>query len=204
MRFPRQARIFRGHLDPAPIAAVVFLLVIFMQLSSLLYTPGVLIQLQNTKLSKNPAATTISASSGWPGAFSAPMFLPRKPDRCSAMRRKASAVWPPSGLAVETAAPKKLVEKVNALFAIELADGSTNLFGTANPKVVVAVNYLGQYSYDNRLIGADDLKKEPEKRLQAFPRIQGFGPYGVGGQRSGFPSHQPPGAIGGGRGVQIR
>jgi biopolymer transport protein ExbD len=45
MKFARQARIFRGPLDPAPVAGVMLLLVIFMLLASLLYTPGVLIQL---------------------------------------------------------------------------------------------------------------------------------------------------------------
>ena len=45
MRFVRQARIFKGPLDPAPVAGVMMLLVIFILLASLLYTPGVLIQL---------------------------------------------------------------------------------------------------------------------------------------------------------------
>lgn len=41
MKFPRNARIFRGRLDAAPFAAVFFLLVLFMMLSSLIYTPGI-------------------------------------------------------------------------------------------------------------------------------------------------------------------
>src|SRR4051812_38659712 len=45
MKFPRNARIFRGHLEIAPFASVFFLLVIFISLSSLMYTPGVRIQL---------------------------------------------------------------------------------------------------------------------------------------------------------------
>jgi biopolymer transport protein ExbD len=45
MKFPRNARIFRGQLDAAPFAAVFFLLVIFLMLSSLVYTPGVRLQL---------------------------------------------------------------------------------------------------------------------------------------------------------------
>jgi len=45
VKFPRNARIFRGQLDAAPFAIVFFLLVIFMMLSSLLYTPGVALQL---------------------------------------------------------------------------------------------------------------------------------------------------------------
>jgi len=45
MKFPRNARIFRGQLDAAPFAAVFFLLVMFLMLSSLVYTPGVRLQL---------------------------------------------------------------------------------------------------------------------------------------------------------------
>jgi biopolymer transport protein ExbD len=40
VKFPRNARIFRGQLDAAPFAAVFFLLVILLMLSSLVYTPG--------------------------------------------------------------------------------------------------------------------------------------------------------------------
>jgi biopolymer transport protein ExbD len=45
MKFPRNARIFRGQLDAAPFAIVFVLLVLFMMLSSLIYTPGVQLQL---------------------------------------------------------------------------------------------------------------------------------------------------------------
>ncbi len=46
MKFPRNARIFRGQLDVAPFASVFFLLVIFLMVSSwVVYTPGVRLQL---------------------------------------------------------------------------------------------------------------------------------------------------------------
>ena len=45
MKFPRSAKIFRGQLDAAPFAAVFFLLVMFLLLASLIYTPGVRIKL---------------------------------------------------------------------------------------------------------------------------------------------------------------
>ncbi|HLH53261.1 MAG TPA: biopolymer transporter ExbD [Verrucomicrobiae bacterium] len=48
MKFPRNARIFRGQLDAAPFAAVFFLLVIFLMLGSLMYTPGVRVELPVT------------------------------------------------------------------------------------------------------------------------------------------------------------
>lgn len=46
MRFPRNARIFRSQLDVAPFASVFFLLVMFMMLASLVYTPGARLQLR--------------------------------------------------------------------------------------------------------------------------------------------------------------
>jgi biopolymer transport protein ExbD len=45
MKFPRNARILRSQLDAAPMASVLFLLVIFVMLSSLVYTPGVHVKL---------------------------------------------------------------------------------------------------------------------------------------------------------------
>ena len=45
MKFPRNARIFRGQLDAAPFASVFFLLVIFVMLGTLVHTPGVRIVL---------------------------------------------------------------------------------------------------------------------------------------------------------------
>lgn len=45
MKFQRKAKILRGPLNAAPVAGVVMLLLIFIMISSLLYTPGVLIEL---------------------------------------------------------------------------------------------------------------------------------------------------------------
>jgi biopolymer transport protein ExbD len=45
MKFPRNARIFRGQLDAAPFASVFFLLVIFVLLGKYLYAPGIQVKL---------------------------------------------------------------------------------------------------------------------------------------------------------------
>ncbi len=45
MKFPRNARIFRGQMDATPFAGVFFCLLIFLLLASLVYTPGVRISL---------------------------------------------------------------------------------------------------------------------------------------------------------------
>jgi len=45
MKFPRNAKIFRGQLDATPFAGVFFCVLLLLLLRSLLYTPGVLIHL---------------------------------------------------------------------------------------------------------------------------------------------------------------
>jgi biopolymer transport protein ExbD len=67
MRFARQARIFRGPLDPAPVASVLMLLVIFILMASLLYTPGVLIHLptgDHLSVTDNPTIVVAVDSGG--------------------------------------------------------------------------------------------------------------------------------------------
>ncbi len=49
MKFPRNARIFRGRLDVAPFALVFFLLAIFMMLTGLVYTPGIGLELPRSR-----------------------------------------------------------------------------------------------------------------------------------------------------------
>jgi len=46
MRFPRYAQPLRSQLDVAPFASVFLLLVMFMMLASLIYTPGARLELQ--------------------------------------------------------------------------------------------------------------------------------------------------------------
>lgn len=48
MKFPRNARIFRGQLDAAPFVTVFFLLVLFVVLGRHLYAPGVQLELPST------------------------------------------------------------------------------------------------------------------------------------------------------------
>ena len=66
MKFPRNARISRGQLDAAPIATVFFLLAIFIMLGSLVYTPGVHLELPAAddlpSLAKPTVAVAIDAS----------------------------------------------------------------------------------------------------------------------------------------------
>jgi len=164
MKFPRQAKIFRGPLDAAPIAGVAFLLLIFMELSSLLYTPGVLVDL------KNPAASIRIAADGLIH-FGTNSYTEAEAGRLREALRNSPA-GPPFDLQVDPNTPPKVAagasEFVHRLFQIQLPGGPRNLIGTDNPTVLVAVNFLGQYFYDNRIVGERELKDAlVRERLQA-------------------------------------
>jgi biopolymer transport protein ExbD len=72
MKFPRNARPFRGQLDAAPFACVLFLLVIFVLLftmpGSLLYTPGIPARIQQPTVEDLPGTdhpvVTVALDSG--------------------------------------------------------------------------------------------------------------------------------------------
>jgi biopolymer transport protein ExbD len=68
MRFPHQAKIFRGQLDVAPFVGVFFLLIIFLLLnSSLVFTPGIKIRLpEGASLpgTEKPTAVVVVDQSG--------------------------------------------------------------------------------------------------------------------------------------------
>lgn len=69
MKFPRNARIFRGRLDVAPFAAVFFLLAIFLFLASLVYTPGVSLTLPTAEGLPGTDKPTISVAVDANGRF---------------------------------------------------------------------------------------------------------------------------------------
>ncbi len=54
MKFARHVTIFRGQLDIAPFAGVFFLLVMFMMVASLVYTPGARLELQLPRANELP------------------------------------------------------------------------------------------------------------------------------------------------------
>ena len=69
MRFPRQAKIFRGQIDAAPLVGVFFLLVIFLLLASLVYTPGIPIQLPSSQKTIGVAGPTVAVAINASGQF---------------------------------------------------------------------------------------------------------------------------------------
>ena len=161
MRFPRQAKIFRGHLDAAPVAGVLLLLLIFLQLHSLLYTPGVLVRLD----SSDPlTARTVRVTRAGEFVFGTNSYNAGELEQLRAAMKRAGE-GASFELRVDAGAPPSQVDQIRArvgdLLQIELPTGwNRNLSGTDDPKIVVAVNFLGQYFYTNRIMGERELTNQ--------------------------------------------
>jgi biopolymer transport protein ExbD len=166
MRFPRQAKIFRGQLDAAPVAGVLFLILIFIQISSLLYTPGVLVQLQN------PAAIIRITKDGR-FQFGTNFFTQAQTNELRTALQN-SAAGPPFDLQVDPAASPAVAARAraahNQIFLFLITGARETLIGTDNPTVMVRVNFLGQYIYDNHVVGEKELKTGLTLARQAAAR----------------------------------
>src|SRR5581483_11621856 len=150
MRFQRHAKIFRGQLDAAPIASVFFLLIVFLMLGNLLYTPGVLV-----KLAGDPVVISKTGRISYGGKeYSATNLQELRADLKSSTGTGVD-------LRSEPGAPAAVVDQVHKLFSIDLPPG-TGLVGTANPTIIVAVNLRGQLFFENRQIDESELKTELE------------------------------------------
>ncbi|HXR06846.1 MAG TPA: hypothetical protein VN765_05920, partial [Candidatus Acidoferrum sp.] len=61
-------------------------------------------------------------------------------------------------------------DAVNQIFLIRPPAAQRPLLGTDNPTVMVRVNFLGQYIYDNQVVGEQELKAGLTNALQAAAR----------------------------------
>lgn len=166
MRFPRQSSIFRGPLDPAPVVGVLFLLVVFMLLGSLLYTPGVLMRFADVPSTE---AHTLTVTRDNQVIFNGVTNGPEDLEKLREGELKQTPVTDPFRLEVQSGADPKFVQKVRDLFQVQLPEGD-NLTSTENPTVIVAVNFRGQCFYENEPVDDKQLKLKLRQSLdQAGP-----------------------------------
>jgi biopolymer transport protein ExbD len=120
----------------------------------------------------NPAATILVTADGLI-RFGTNSFADAQTNLLRETLRNSPA-GPPFYLRVDPAAPQKLAaratEVVNSIFLVHPPPGPQNLIGTDNPTVIVAVNFLGQYIFDNKIVDERELKAGLTNRLQAAAR----------------------------------
>lgn len=172
MRFPRNSRIFRGQLDIAPLASVFFLLLIFIMLTALVYTPGIPIKLASPPRQKQPGELSRTVTIDRQNK----LFLERKPYGEGALfdklREELGQKPGRAVLLVETHSPvsRDLVLRLRGLaqelhIAFEVSGAKIDLpaaerfTGTTHPTLSVAVNLGGQLFYENRVVQEDELKR---------------------------------------------
>ena len=162
MRFPRHAKIFRGQLDPAPVAGVLFLLVIFVLLGSLLYTPGVLVQ-----VGSNAAGVDITVTRSNLIQFAGKTYKPEEAD-LQQLRQDLGGipVGHPARLGSEPGASSRVRNQIRDMLLIEppIAEG---MLGTTNPVALVAVNSRDQFFYENQLLTKAELSAQLLDRQKA-------------------------------------
>jgi biopolymer transport protein ExbD len=165
MRFPRNAKIFRGQLDFAPLAGVFFVLLIFILLTSVIYTPGIPFNL-NTP----PQTWAVSVNAN--GSFRFEKRDYRWEELRDRLRDRVKTNTTSALLLVKNSGPvpREAVDRLSSL-AQELhldfsaPDAGIDLpragqwSGTTNPTVIVSVNFGGQFFYENQRLAEADLRK---------------------------------------------
>ena len=169
MRFPRNAKIFRGQVDVVPLVGVLFLLLIFILLGSLIYTPGIPFRLDD-KLSNSATERHMLKISA-----TGEIIFNGQTNSLSDMEslRGEFKKLPKDSMVIVKAhadAPRQVLVEVRNLtrgLPITLETSSIPIvlppanavIGTPNPTITVAVNLGGQLFFENRIISSEDLEK---------------------------------------------
>ena len=140
MRFPRNTRIFRGQLDAAPIAGVFFLLVIFLLLnSSLVFTPGVPIQLPDGVNLPGAANRTLVVAVDGNGQFYFENQVIGQEQLKEKLQTAVSEARQPLTLVVQ--ADKKVIhDKLMTLWLLARSAGIQEIIQATRPPVVPAAS----------------------------------------------------------------
>ncbi|MDB6024676.1 MAG: hypothetical protein JWM68_899 [Verrucomicrobiales bacterium] len=164
MRFPRNAKIFRGQLDFAPLAGVLFLLVIFLLLGSLISPPGIRLQLASVAdLNKSPGKKYVLVTR------KGEIVYENKTNRLEdlelvRMELKKLPVDETVFLQVDSGAPKEVSARVRQVLSVSVdLPSADNLSGTENRTLVLAINLGGQFFFQNELVREDQLRDRLQK-----------------------------------------
>lgn len=161
MRFARHARIYRGPLDAAPLAGVAFLLILFLLLTSLVYTPGALVRVASAAPAP-PGAETLELTKSGSIIFRGVTYDDLDAARAAVQKPPLHALR----LIVDKGADPALERQVSGWFDVNLPDGK-QLTGADNPSLVVAVNFRGQTFFNNQLMDESELRTALAARLLA-------------------------------------
>jgi biopolymer transport protein ExbD len=182
MKFPRNAKVFRGQMDVAPFAGVFFLLTIFLTFqTSLVYLPGLPGQMDASALpSQRPTELTIDSrghlSMGKRTYGEKDWVVPLRADLVNHERTNGIIIRAHSSV-TNTLVSQVLEVARQAGVRAQLAGQrlelpmAENLAGArTNPRIMVAVDLSGQIYFENQPVPEDQL---PARLAAAVKRIPG-------------------------------
>lgn len=182
MRFPRQAKIFRGQLDAAPVASVFFLLVLMVMLQfSNIFIPGVRVDLRpEGEVAENPHRTIRVLRSG-KIAFREKNYDIEDLERYFREEKQLNRLPGNFLFDAEPGADTNLVNRI-ANVALEVgtrlkSEGTrmelpefAGFPGSTNPVVVLAVNLNGQLFLQHQLVNEEAV---PERLARLVSQTDG-------------------------------
>jgi biopolymer transport protein ExbD len=140
-------------------ASVLLLLLIFLQLGSLLYTPGVLVEVGHGQpITVTPNNDILFDGKTYPAGDS------------NRLRSDLRAWSGDLSVKLEPGADPKVAQALSNLFDITLPDGK-NLAATEDATVVVAVNFRGQCFFENQPVQDAQLKAKLAARLKISRKL---------------------------------
>ncbi len=168
MKFPRNAKVFCGQLDAAPFLNVFFLLLVFVLMGSLIYTPGTPLRLTSaSRLSEPVKRRLVKIAKSGEITYDGRVY---RVDTLEALRAALNHL--PRGSALywssEPGAPKQLVTTIIQMSTecglvlqtgdpIQLPPG-TRGGGAPGPTKIVAIDLAGQFYFENQIIQEERLK----------------------------------------------
>jgi biopolymer transport protein ExbD len=180
MRFPRNAKVFRGQLDMAPFVSVFFLLLVFEALTALIRTPGAPMRLSSvTGVLDSPKAPLIEVLKTGEIRFGGRAYqvdgLEVLRTNLQKLPRQTKLRW-----ALDPAAPKELVALVAKTIhdtglpppagdPIQLPAGTPSP-GVAGRVIVVAIDFAGQLYYDDQPIQEGAFRDEMARVTRKYSR----------------------------------
>lgn len=134
MKFPRNAKIFRGHLDATPFAGVFFCLLIFVLLSSVVYTSALRVNLPaSTSTMFAAEGPAVAVAMGPDGQF---YFQNEKIEGTNLLvRLKAEAARQDKPLTLVVQADKAVTqEQLSQLYDLAARAGIRQIYQAALPR----------------------------------------------------------------------
>ena len=171
MRYPRNAKIFRGQIDAAPFAGLFFLLVLMLFIfSTHVFVPGVRVAVAEREPAPELPGRTLRVE---PEAihYKGEEHTLESFERVLRQEAKLGEVPRRLEFLADPRTPAETLEKVETLgleLGIELRPpgdrlelpGHTGFPGTAGPAVVVGINLNGQIFYQHQHIRPEKLKEK--------------------------------------------